>query len=109
MSDEPVFADAWQAQAFAMVQALQQQGHLGPREWTDALSAEIEASSRRGERDDGSRYYDCWLDYDCWLAALEKLVVAKDFMNQAEMARRKQEWDEAARATPHGQPIVLKR
>jgi len=32
MSDEPVFAEAWQAQAFAMVQALQQQGRLTPRE-----------------------------------------------------------------------------
>jgi nitrile hydratase accessory protein len=103
MSDEPVFAEAWQAQAFAMVQALQQQGHLTPREWMDALSAEIVVSNMRGEPDDGSRYYDCWL------AALEKLVVVKDFMSQAEMARRKQEWDEAARDTPHGQPIVLKR
>ena len=102
MSDEPVFAEAWQAQSFAMVQALQQQGRVTPREWMDALSAEIAASNTRGEPDDGSRYYDCWL------AALEKLVVAKGFMSQAEMARRKQEWDEAARVTPHGQPIVLK-
>jgi hypothetical protein len=69
----------------------------------DALSAEITASSTRGEPDDGSRYYDCWL------AALEKLVLAKDFMSRTEMAGRKQEWDEAARATPHGQPIVLRR
>jgi nitrile hydratase accessory protein len=103
MSDEPAFAEAWQAQAFAMVQALQQQGHITPREWMDALSTEIAASNARGEPDDGSRYYDCWL------AALEKLVVTKRFMSQAEMAGRKREWDEAARATPHGQPIVLKR
>jgi nitrile hydratase accessory protein len=103
MSDEPVFAEAWQAQAFAMVQALQQQGHLTPREWMDALSAEIAASNTRREPDDGSRYYNCWL------AALENLVVAKGFLSQAEMAGRKQEWDDAARATPHGQPIVLKR
>jgi hypothetical protein len=54
-----------------MVQTLQQEGHLTPREWMDALSAEIAASNRRGEPDDGSR------DYDCWLAALERLVVPK--------------------------------
>jgi nitrile hydratase accessory protein len=103
MSDEPVFAEAWQAQAFAMVQVLQQQGRLTPSEWMDTLAAEIAASEARGEPDDGSRYYDCWL------AALEKVVVAKGFVSGAEMAGRKQEWDAAARATPHGQPIELKR
>jgi hypothetical protein len=68
MSDEPVFAEAWQAQAFAMVHVLQQQGYLTPREWMDALSAEIAASNTRGEPDDGSRDYDSgWRLSRSWL------------------------------------------
>ena len=99
MPDEPVFAEAWEAQAFAMATLLQQQGYVTPKEWMDALAAEIAA----GEPDDGSAYYHHWL------AALEKVVAQKGLIGQAELARRKQEWDEAARRTPHGQPIELKR
>jgi len=92
---EPVFEEAWQAQAFAMVTALQQSGHVTPAEWAEALGAEI----RRGGDDDY---------YQHWLAALERVVVEKGMMSEAELARRKMEWQEAARATPHGQPIELK-
>ena len=55
----------------------------------------------RGEDDDGSRYYYYWL------AALEKLVAEKRLIAADELAVRKDEWDRAARDTPHGQPIEL--
>jgi nitrile hydratase accessory protein len=100
MTDEPVFEEPWQAQAFAMAAMLQQQGLVTPREWMDALAGEIAAS---GEADDGARYYDHVL------AALEKVVARKGLITPAELSRRKDEWDAAARATPHGQPIELKR
>ena len=42
-------------------------------------------------------------------AALEKLVARKQLIPDDELARRIDEWDAAARATPHGKPVELKR
>ena len=67
----PVFAEPWQASAFALAVSLSQQGHFSWKEWAAALAEELKASSARGEPDDGSHYYHCWL------TALERLVVAK--------------------------------
>jgi len=41
--------------------------------------------------------------------ALEKLVAGKGLVPVKEMERRVDEWDAAARATPHGKPIELSR
>jgi nitrile hydratase accessory protein len=101
--DEPVFREPWEAQAFGMTLVLHERGHFTWREWTDRLSVEITAAKARGEEDDGSRYYLYWL------TALEKLVAEKRLVPAAELAVRKQEWDEAARSTPHGRPIELRR
>jgi nitrile hydratase accessory protein len=98
-ADGPVFRAPWEAQAFGLTRALHERGFFTWREWTDALSAEIKAA---GPPDDGERYYEYWL------AALEKLAAAKGLVTIAEMLRRKDDWDAAARATPHGKPIELK-
>jgi len=100
-ADGPVFREPWEAQAFAMAVRLHETGHFTWREWADRLASEIKAVADRGETDDGSRYY-----YH-WLAALEKLVADKKLIATDELVRRKDEWDAAARATPHGQPIEL--
>ena len=98
----PVFRAPWEAQAFALAVALHARGAFTWQEWADHLGAEIAAAAGRGEVDDGSRYYEHWL------AALETLTVEKGLVTAAERLRRKDEWDAAARATPHGQPIVLR-
>ena len=67
----PVFAEPWQAQAFALAVKLSEQGHFTWKEWAAALAHELQAAANRGEPDDGSRYYEHWL------AALERLVTAK--------------------------------
>ncbi len=100
-ADEPVFRAPWEAQAFAMVVTLHERGCFTWKEWASYLANEIAAAKDRGEADDGSRYYEHWL------AALEKIVNAKGFVSARELASRKDEWDRAARATPHGQPVVL--
>lgn len=102
-ADGPVFKAPWEAQAFAMAVTLHERGHFTWKEWAERLAAEIAAAQARGERDDGSRYYEFWL------AALEKVVADKRLVLADELAHRKHEWDEAARETPHGQPIELKR
>jgi nitrile hydratase accessory protein len=97
----PVFKAPWEAQAFAMTLSLHTRGVFAWCEWADALAAELAAAAARGEPDDGSHYYEHWL------AALEKLVAAKKLIPGNELERRVDEWDAAARATPHGKPIVL--
>lgn len=99
----PVFRAPWEAQAFALTLTLFERGYFTWKEWTEHLSAEIAAARERGEIDDGSRYYEYWL------AALEKLAAQKGLTTFGEMLTRRDEWDHAARSTPHGKPIVLPR
>ncbi|MGO4125903.1 nitrile hydratase accessory protein [Inquilinus sp. YAF38] len=98
-ADGPVFAEPWQAQAFAMAVALHQRGIFTWPEWAAALAAEIAQAA--GDPDGGSRYYEHWM------AALERLVLAKGVADAEALGRRKNAWDRAARATPHGAPILL--
>ena len=97
----PVFAEPWQAQAFAMAVGLSEQGYFTWKEWATALAEEIKGAVDRGETDDGSRYYHYWL------ATLERLVAAKGLSNPSEMAKRKEAWADAYRHTPHGKPVQL--
>jgi nitrile hydratase accessory protein len=96
--DGPVFAEPWQAQAFALALQLHAQGAFTWAEWAQALSERLKAA---GPEDDGSRYYEHWL------AALEGLATAKHLAGAAELAERKQAWEEAYRHTPHGRPVEL--
>jgi nitrile hydratase accessory protein len=98
----PVFAEPWQAQAFAMAVRLSAQGHFSWKEWAAALAEELKSAADRGEPDDGSRYYEHWL------TALERLVATKALSNPNEMLARKEAWAEAYRHTPHGKPVVLR-
>lgn len=94
--DGPVFAEPWEAQAFAMAVKLNEAGVFGWAEWAETLGAELRVTPERPY-------------YECWLAALEKLVEAKGMMTAPERLSRIDAWDRAARATPHGRPIILIR
>jgi nitrile hydratase accessory protein len=97
----PVFAEPWQAQAFALAVKLCEQGHFKWTEWTAALAEELKGAADRGEPDDGSHYYHHWL------AVLERLVAQKGLADPAALLARKQAWIEAYRRTPHGKPVEL--
>jgi nitrile hydratase accessory protein len=97
----PVFAEAWQAQAFALAIKLSEQGHFTWKEWAAALAGELKAAADRGEPDDGSRYYHHWL------SALERLVMTKGLLDRTTLASRKEAWADAYRHTPHGKPVEL--
>ena len=45
--------------------------------------------------------------YTHWLSALEKISQEKGALSEAERLQRKDAWDRAAKATPHGSPIEL--
>ena len=98
----PVFAEPWQAQAFALAVKLSEAGYFTWKEWAAALAAELKAAADRGEPDDGSRYYEHWL------AALERLAQAKDLTDAAALVERKEAWADAYRHTPHGKPVELR-
>ena len=97
----PVFAEPWQAQAFALAVRLSKQGHFTWTEWAATLGEELKLDAARGEAGDGSRYYHCWL------AALERLVVSKRLSDPATLLARKEAWADAYRHTPHGKPVEL--
>lgn len=95
---EPVFAEPWQAQAFAMTLALHGRGLFSWPEWAEALSQQIAAAQTAGDADLGDTYYRHWL------AALEALVAAKGASSAAELARYRQAWDHAATARRTASP-----
>lgn len=99
----PVFAEPWQAQAFALAVQLSAQGHFTWKEWAATLADELRAGAARGDPDDGSYYYVHWL------AALERLVTAKHLTSGNELLSRKDEWSDAYRHTPHGKPVELRK
>ena len=94
--DGPVFAEPWEAQAFAMAVKLNEAQVFGWAEWAETLGAELRKAPERPY-------------YESWLAALEKIVEAKGVMTAPERLSRIDAWDRAAKATPHGQPIDLSR
>lgn len=98
----PVFREPWEAQAFAMAVRLHEAGHFTWTEWAAALAEQIRHAQATGDPDLGDTYYRHWL------AALERLVAAKGLVSTDELAARKHAWEDAARATPHGQPIELR-
>ena len=75
----PVFAEPWQAQAFAVVVGLTEAGKISTKEWADRLGTVLKEAEARGEYDTDRRYYDHWL------TALERLVVEKNMTDWAEL------------------------
>ena len=98
----PVFAEPWQAQAFALAVKLSEAGYFTWKEWAAALAEELRSAAAAGQPDDGSHYYDHWL------RALECLVVAKGLADVGALQTRKEAWADAYRHTPHGKPVELR-
>lgn len=82
-AEGPVFSAPWEAQAFALVVHLFEQGHYTWPEWVKYLSAEIAAAKTSPDRPQAY--------YEQWLAAAEKLIAAKGLATPAELAARKRE------------------
>jgi nitrile hydratase accessory protein len=97
-TDGPVFAEPWQAQAFALALQLHEQGAFTWTEWAATLSARLAAA---GPDDEAARYYEHWL------AALEDLVTGKRLAGADALQDRKAAWAAAYARTPHGKPVEL--
>jgi nitrile hydratase accessory protein len=95
---DPVFAEPWQAEAFAMTVRLHEKGVFSWSEWAEALSHEL---YKPGRKADASDYFDCWV------AALSRLVTELSITSWDHLDHLTQSWQRAAEATPHGKPILL--
>lgn len=89
--DAPFLAP-WHAQVFGLTVALHEQGLFEWPTWSQALGAELRS---------GAEYWQAWL------TALEGLLAARDIALPSEVADLAHQWQDAAHATPHGQPILL--
>lgn len=81
--------------------SLQEEGLVTATEWSEALGAAIRRAQENGDPDTGETYYLHVLD------AIETLLAEKNIIARAEMSSRKDDWEAAFRATPHGEPVVL--
>jgi len=97
----PVFAEPWQAQAFALAVRLSEAGFFTWQEWAHELAAVFRESATCELRSDGSHYYDHWL------LALERMCVSKGLTNATALHERRIAWADAYRRTPHGRPVEL--
>jgi len=52
----PVFAEPWEAQAFALAVKLSEQGHFTWKEWASTLADELRAAANRGDLRNTLRY-----------------------------------------------------
>lgn len=86
----PVFAEPWEAQAFAMTVALNEAGRLEWTDWAEAFSSELRS---------GDPYYICWL------RTLEAVLAREGIAAPALVHAVEHAWSHAAEHTPHGTPI----
>lgn len=91
---EAPFEAPWQAQLFALTVALNEAGHFSWAEWGNVF----------GPRVQGVETSEYWA---VWSEALVALLTEKGFADAAEVSVLAEQWQAAARATPHGEPITL--
>ncbi|MEL6124992.1 MAG: nitrile hydratase accessory protein [Pseudomonadota bacterium] len=96
--DAAPFDQPWQAQAFALTEALIAAEAFSASEWAEALSRELHGPDAA---EDGSDYYARWV------RALEGLMISRGIATAEGVARLTTQWQRAAERTPHGHAITL--
>ena len=80
-----------------MTVAMNEAGVFVWADWAACFGKELESVTTEGN--------DAY--YLAWLRAFERFLVENGHASVEEIARITSAWHEAARATPHGQPIEL--
>ncbi len=93
----PVFAEVWQARAFALAVLLHGKGVFNCPEWSRAPGEELARDAGAGDAG----------HYRAWLRALEALLAARGIAGPDSVAGMTERWHSTARTTPHGSPIRL--
>ena len=102
-SENVVFSEPWEAQAFAIVVTLSDSGYFTWEEWSNTLTETISRAEAEGGPSDGSDYYVNWV------TALEQILKHKNLADALSLASLKAEWERAYKLTPHGKPVSLSK
>ena len=98
---EAAFDEAWQAEALAIADTLVQNGMFSAASWSSALGEALRNAQADGASDDQKTYYQCVL------TALEGLIAQHSEIDRPAMTAKREDWEQAYLATPHGQPVEL--
>ena len=98
---QPVFAEPWEAHAFAIAVKLSEKGLFKWSEWTNTLAEEIKEAKEQGNPDFGNTYYKFWL------SALETILLEKNMLKKSDLKSIMEQWRRAYLSTPHGIPVKL--
>ena len=98
---QPVFAEPWEAHAFAIAVKLSEKGLFKWSDWTNTLAEEIKEAKEQGNPDFGNTYYKFWL------SALETILLEKNILKKFDLKSMMEQWRRAYLSTPHGIPVKL--
>ena len=98
---QQVFAEPWEAHAFAIAVKLSEKGLFKWSDWTNALAEEIKKAKEQGNPDFGNTYYKFWL------SALETILLEKNILKKSDLKSMMEQWRRAYLSTPHGIPVKL--
>ena len=96
---QQVFAEPWEAHAFAIAVKLSEKGLFKWSDWTNALAEEIKEAKDQGQPDFGNTYYQFWL------SALETILLEKNILKKSDLKSMMEQWRRAYLSTPHGNPV----
>ncbi len=98
---EPVFAEPWHAQLFALTVHLNESGRFDWPDWAARFSATLAKNGLNMELDGGDDYFATWLE------TLEALLAENGTASPQEARQFRDAWENAYLSTPHGTPVRL--
>lgn len=98
---DPVFAEPWHAQVFALTVHLNESGRFTWADWTKRFGATLAQHGLNRELDGGDDYFNAWLE------TLETLLAEDGSAERTEAAQVRAAWEHAYLTTPHGAPVRL--
>ena len=98
---EPVFAEPWHAQVFALTVHLNETGRFAWPDWAERFSATLKRHGLSRELDGGEDYFNAWLE------TLETFLDEDGAAVKGEVTPVKEAWEQAYLTTPHGAPVRL--
>lgn len=99
---EPVFAEPWHAQVFAVTVALNEAGRFDWPDWAARFSATLKRHGLDRDLDGGADYFNAWLE------TLETLLAEQGAASASDIATLQRAWEDAYLTTPHGEPVHLR-
>lgn len=102
-TDPPEGFDApWQAEAYALGQALIAAGHVSADDWAKALGDSLRQRLHGAGMPDNAETYAAAL-----VDALASVTSGTGIVSAEELLDRTEAWRTAYAQTPHGEPVIL--